>query len=111
MTDEELVRAFESGALAAAAFHHTEHVRLTWLYLRHYGREEAERLMLTGLEAFAARAGKPEKFDAALTRAWLAAIDDARLAAPSASFDELVTARPQLLDRRSVEAGLERRGL
>jgi hypothetical protein len=102
MTDDALVDGFEGGTLAPAAFHHREHVRLTWLLLTRLGRAEAERRLLAGLRALAIRAGKPEKFDAPLTLAWVAVIEGARLARPDRSFDELVSARPDLIERGTV---------
>jgi hypothetical protein len=56
--------------------------------------------LLTGLNAFAVRAGKPEKFDAALTREWVELIDSAR--GSHATFDELIETRPDLLDVAAV---------
>ena len=105
MKDDELVEGFEAGTLAAEAFRHREHVRLTWIYLGRHGRAEAERRLLDGLRAFAARAGRPDKFDAALTRAWVEAIDQARAGVPAGSdFEALVAARPDLLDRTQPAA-------
>jgi hypothetical protein len=106
MTDDDLIEEFEAGTLPPAAFGHREHVQLAWVYLRRHGRGEAERRMLHGLRAFASRAGKPEKFDAPLTRAWVAAIADAAAVqtAPH-SFEDLVRARPDLLESRSVRVG------
>lgn len=101
MTDDELVTRFEDGSLLPGAFHHREHVRLTWLYLVRHGRPAAERRLLEGLRACASRAGKPEKFDPALTLAWIAAIDAAIQAGPPASsFDRFIASRPGLLDPR-----------
>jgi hypothetical protein len=111
MTDQELVDAFEAGTLPAAAFRHREHVRVTWAYLVRYGRADAERRLMEGLEAFALRAGRPGKFDATLTGAWVAAIDAGRLANPDVrTFDELAARRPDLLDTRSVRASREASG-
>jgi N-formylglutamate deformylase len=105
MTDEELVEAFERGTMAPRAFGHREHVRVAWLYLKRYEPADAERRMLDGLRAFAARAGKPSKFDAGLTHAWMGAIDAARRAEPpGVAFDDLVRARPALLDSSAVGA-------
>jgi hypothetical protein len=105
MTDQELVDAFEAGTLPAAAFRHREHVRVTWAYLVRYGRADADRRLIDGLQAFALRAGRPGKFDAALTRAWVAAIDAVRLAYPDVrTFDGLAARRPDLLDARSVRS-------
>lgn len=105
MTDEELVARFETGLLAPDRFGHREHLRLAWCYLTRFGREETERRLLAGLRAFAARAGEPEKFDAALTSAWIGVLADAaaRLESP-ATFDAIIAARPDLLDRAAVRA-------
>jgi hypothetical protein len=103
MTDAELVTAFEQLTIPPGTFHHREHLRLTWVYLRMYGRAETERRLLSGLAAFARAAGKPGKFSAALTHAWIAAVDAARAASPGATtFDGLIAAHPQLLDPRTV---------
>jgi hypothetical protein len=104
MTDHEIVEAFEQGTLVPAAFTHREHVRVAWIYLTRHGRAAAEQRMLAGLRAFAARAGKPEKFDGPLTRAWVAAIAEATASCGATTFADLVRARPDLLDRASVHA-------
>ena len=101
MTHDELIAAFEGGTIAPGAFGHREHVRLAWLYLRRHGRPGAERRLLAGLRAFAAAAGKPEKFNAALTLAWVARLDTAAAALPPHhSFEDLLLHHPELLDRR-----------
>ncbi len=103
MTHIELIARFEGGTIAPGAFGHREHLRLAWLYLRRHGRPEAERRLLDGLRAFAAAAGKPDKFDAALTLAWVARVETAAAAlAPDHSFDDLLLHHPELLARRSV---------
>ena len=105
MTDDELVAGFETGLLAPEQFRHREHLRLAWCYLRRFGREDTEQRLLTGLRAFAARAGKPDKLDAALTSAWVSVLADAsaQLGA-SPTFDMLVAARPDLLESATVRA-------
>jgi hypothetical protein len=105
MTDEELVAGFETGLLEPARFGHREHLRLAWCYLTRFGREDTERKLLAGLRAFAARAGKPDKFDPALTAAWVGVIADAsaQLGSP-ATFDAVIAARPDLLDAATVRA-------
>ena len=104
MTDDELVRGFETGELPPGRFGHPEHLRLAWCYLTRFGREEAERRLLAGLRAFAARAGKPDKFDAALTSAWVGVLADASRQLDAPSFDALIAARPELLDSAAVRA-------
>ena len=111
MTDETLLASFEAGAIAPVEFRHREHVRVTWLLLGRHGRADAERRLLHGLRGLAARAGKPDKFDAALTRAWIDAIELAAITVPRlATFDALVAAHPDLLDSRSVGAGATQKG-
>src|SRR5262245_42065949 len=36
MTDDEFISQFESCTLANEAFHHRDHIRVVWLYLRRY---------------------------------------------------------------------------
>jgi len=103
MTHDELIAGFEAGTIAPGAFGHREHLRLAWLYLQRHGRPDAERRLLAGLRTFAAAAGKPGKFDAALTLAWVARVDTAAAALPpNHSFDDLLLHHPELLDRRSA---------
>ena len=105
MTDEELVGGFETGLLAPERFGHREHLRLAWCYLTRFGRDETERRLLDGLRAFAARAGKPDKFDAVLTSAWVDVLAEASAQLGSAAtFDVLIAARPDLLDRTAIRA-------
>jgi hypothetical protein len=105
MTDDQLIEQLERGTLPPRSFGHREHLRVAWCYLTWFGRHEAERRLLAGLRAFAARAGKPDKFDAALTTAWMTVLADAKAAlGPGATFDTLAATRPDLLDPASVRA-------
>ena len=106
MTDAELIEGFEDGRLPPEQFRHREHLRVTWIYLARFGRVEAERRMQDGLRRFAARAGKAEKYDAALTAAWVAVLADAAAALGAATgFEALADARPELLDPRLLRNG------
>ena len=103
MTDEELIARFADGTVPPGEFAHRAHLRLTWLYLQRYGRADTERLLLAGLRALAVRAGQPDKFNAALTLAWIARVHEAAAGLPRAhSFDDLLRDYPDLLDRRTV---------
>jgi len=105
MTDDQLIEEFERGTLPPGSFGHREHIRVAWRYLTWFGRDEAERRLLAGLRTFAARAGQPDKFDAALTTAWVTVLADAKATlGPGATVDTLALARPDLLDPASVHA-------
>ena len=98
MTDAALAAAFEAGTLPPSDFHHREHLRLAWLYLQRHGPAGTEQRLLRGLQALAIRAGRPAKFDAALTRAWLRRIEQAASANPPApSSEAFIAMHPELL--------------
>ena len=99
MNDAMLMSAFEDGTLEPSDVHHREHVRLAWLYLRRYGRAGAERRLIAGLRCLAERAGRPDRFDEALTRAWVRRIEQESSSAPATTFDVFIAMRPELLDR------------
>jgi hypothetical protein len=103
MTDDELLARFETGAIDPGAFRHRDHLRVAWVCLRRHGRRDTERRLLAALQALAARAGKPDKFSAPLTLAWVARIASATAALPADhSFDDLLLYHPGLLDRAAV---------
>jgi hypothetical protein len=84
VSDDELVAGFEACTLAE--FHHADHVRVAWVYLRRF---------VVGLQRFAAANGAAQKYDDALTCRYLALIAS-RMAGES-SFDGFAAANPDLL--------------
>ncbi len=107
MTDNELLQAFESGALTGADFPHERHVRVTWLLTQRDGLEQARETVARGIRGIAERAGNPAAFHVTITRAWCELI---------AAADDLESL-PELLDRsllshyysaRALESGRER---
>ena len=72
LTDAEFARAFESGRVTVEAFDHRNHVRLAWAYLRESASdEEALDRMRAAIRAFAAAAGKPERYHETITVLWM----------------------------------------
>ena len=74
MNDEEFLAAFEGCALEE--FHHRDHVKVAYLYLRRYPLEEAIVKVRAGLQALAVAWGAPtdelEKgYHETVTQAWL----------------------------------------
>jgi len=82
--DDGLLAGFEGCTLAE--FHHADHVRVAWLYLRRF---------ITALQRFAAANGAPQKYDDALTCRYLASI--AERMRGEASWEEFAAANPELL--------------
>ena len=84
VNDGEFVAAIESCAISCGDFHHADHVRLAWIYLRRYPLVEAIGRFTESLRRFAAHCGAPKKYHETITWAYLLLIhermqrDDAR---------------------------------
>jgi hypothetical protein len=101
--DEEFVRAFESCELAGASFHHADHVRLTWIYVREFGEQAATERVLAGIRRFATHNGSPKKFHHTQTSAWVRLIAAAQSdSADVNNFMEFIAAHSELLDASAL---------
>jgi hypothetical protein len=107
MTDEELMRAFECGVAPAGGFHHAEHVRAAWTYLRRHSLPEAIVRFTTALKTFAAAQGKPNLYHETITIAFMLIIAErtaqdagnSSWSAFSGRHPELLQWNPSVLDR------------
>jgi hypothetical protein len=97
MTDTEFQEAFESGALPPEEFHHRDHVRLAWLYLRQEPLLTAIERFTAGLRCFAARAGKPERYHETVTWAYLLLIHERMRSGSADTFDAFLEANADLV--------------
>ena len=98
LPDDELLRRFEDDTLPAEAFHHRDHVRLGWLYLRREPALTALDRFAEGLKRFAARQGKPGLYHETITWAYLLLIRE-RMArsGPGLAWNEFAERNPDLL--------------
>ena len=104
MTDAEFIRAFEDCTLPNEFFHHRDHLRLAWIYLRIYGERGARTRMSESIRRFAAFHGKSDKYHETMTLAWLRLVANAMAAVPhDASFDQMILRSPELLQKQTVE--------
>ena len=111
MTDAEFLASFEDSSLPNSAFHHRDHVRLAWLYLRRHSPLEALTRFADGLRRFATANGHPGLYHETITWAFLLLIrermergDHGDTAAGSweefaAANPDLLTWKPSVLDR------------
>lgn len=76
MNDEQFIAAFENCTLAAAEFHHEQHVRIVWLYLRRHTLVETLVKFSEGLKRFALRNGKPNLYHETITWAYVFLINE-----------------------------------
>lgn len=71
MTEHEWMEQFENGTMPPGAFHHPEHVKMAFLYLRRYPPLEALGRFSAAVGRFAAGQGKPEFYNETITWAFL----------------------------------------
>jgi hypothetical protein len=109
MTDREFTEAFESCRLPNDQFHHRDHVRLAWIYVRSYGAADAAVRIAESIQRYAAYHGKSSKYDRELTVAWMRIVAEAVSRAPEASFEELLAAFPELLDKNTPASAADGR--
>jgi hypothetical protein len=99
MTDQEFIRRFENCTLPAESFHHRDHVRIVWLYLRCYPVLETLNRFSEGLKRFATANGKANLYHETITWAYVFLIHE-RMArkGPEQSWAEFVDANADLFD-------------
>ena len=100
MTDEELVHAFESGTLEAAAFTHAAHVRVAWWYLRRATFADALARFSTALRRFATVNGVSGKYHETITVAYMAVIAERIQETPDLDWESFAARHADLLARQ-----------
>ena len=71
MSDEEFIARFENCTVPGESFHHRDHVRVVWLYLRSYSALETLARFSAGLKRFATANGKPNLYHETITWAYV----------------------------------------
>ena len=107
MTTADLIARFEDCTFPADQFHHAEHVRVAWHYLREEALPvDALHRFVTNLRRFAAHNGSPGRYHETITWAYLALIHERILQDPDAEWAEfaetnadLLAWQPSILDR------------
>jgi N-formylglutamate deformylase len=95
---EELVRDFELNLLEPEYFHHQEHVKIAWWYLRNYTLLESLEKFSQGLKNFATRLGKGNLYHETITWAYMFLINERLHKQKSTSWEEFAKANNDLLD-------------
>jgi hypothetical protein len=103
MDDAAFLSAFEAGMLPNSEFHHRDHIRLTWLYLRRDGPDDGARAVSEGIRRFATAHGAAERFHLTLTNFWVRLVQHVAEVLPGIDqFDALLAAFPLLADKTTV---------
>lgn len=100
-SDEAFRRAFERCEIPNDAFHHRDHLRLAWIYLREVGPDAAAVRVSAGIRRYAEYHGAGARYHETLSRVWVRIVALAIAETPAAgAFHELLTLRPHLLDKK-----------
>jgi len=69
--EQTFLHDFESSALAPGEFHHADHIRVVWLYLRQYPVTEVLSRVSDGIKRFATKCGQPGLYHETITWAYV----------------------------------------
>jgi hypothetical protein len=97
MNDQELIRCFEDDAVPEDSFHHADHVRLAFAYLRQYPVLEALQNFASALKRFAAARGKTQLYNETITCAYFFLIHERMARCEVADWEEFARQNPDLL--------------
>jgi hypothetical protein len=99
-SDEEFLRAFEDISFPANQFHHREHIRVAWLYLKSSNATHAAERMTAGIRRFANHHGATQKYHHTLTLAWMRLVAAALVeTAEGRNFTQFLAEHPELGDK------------
>jgi len=96
MTNQEIIRRFETDNLAGE-FHHADHIRLAFAYLTQLPVLEALSRFSAALKRYAAARGKAELYHETITHAYFFLIRERMARTGQASWEEFAHQNPDLL--------------
>ena len=99
MKDEELIERFENCTLPAESFHHPDHVKVVWLYLRCNSVLKTLGRFSEGLKRLAIANGKPNLYHETITWAYVLLINERiRRSGREQTWAEFVESNADLFD-------------
>jgi hypothetical protein len=102
-SDEDFLRAFEDFSFPADQFHHLEHVRVAWLYLKSSDATRAAERMSAGIHRFATHHGATQKYHHTLTLAWIRLVAAALVETPeNFTFPQFLASHPELSGKNLI---------
>jgi hypothetical protein len=90
-------QSFERGEIAAADFHHADHVYLAFAYLSEYPLLTALRKFSEALKRFAAMQGKTQLYHETITCAFFFLIHERMVRCQSTAWDDFASRNADLL--------------
>jgi len=99
MTDDDLIARFDAGTIPNESFRHADHVRAAFLYACRYPAPEALQRFSASLMRFAAKNGRPDRYNETITWAYLLLIRErVARATPGQTWPDFALANSDLLD-------------
>ena len=107
MDDEAFVRKFETAGWPADQWHHREHIKIAYLYLRRYSFQDALLRLRAGILALNASHQVPESpqrgYHETTTQAWLQLVQvTLDLYGPGDTADAFYEQNPQLSGKKAL---------
>jgi hypothetical protein len=97
LTDTELVAQFVDASLSKDAFHHAQHLRVAWLFIRRYGMPGALAEFPAALQHFARAKGATSLYHETITWAFLLLINERQQRASADDWADFAAANGDLL--------------
>jgi hypothetical protein len=97
MSNQELIRCFESDAVPEDSFHHADHVHLAFAYLCQYPVLQALEKFANALKRFAAARGKTQLYNETITCAYFFLIRERMAGYEGADWEDFAHRNPDLL--------------
>jgi hypothetical protein len=99
--EKDFLTQFESGTLPAEKFHHADHVRVAWLYVRNYSAMEGLQRFCSNLKQFATLNGKPGLYHETITWAYFLLIQERAKKEDQDSWEKFVQNNADLFDYKN----------
>ena len=97
LTDEELVAGFIDTTLPTELFHHHQHVRTAWLFVRRYGMPDVLREFPEALRRYANAKGATTLYHETITWAYLLLIHERHQRNPTIHWTKFAAENADLL--------------
>ncbi|HLA43091.1 MAG TPA: hypothetical protein VJZ27_06630 [Aggregatilineales bacterium] len=96
------IQAFEAGTLTD--FHHRDHIRMAWIYLRRDGESAGIKNIRSGIQGFALKHGATTLYHETITLFWTKVVMHAISVAPEIEdFEAFAAEFPFLVDKTSIK--------
>jgi len=102
-SDEDFLCAFEDLSFPLSQFHHREHLRVAWLYLKSSDATRATERMAAGIRRYANHHGATQKYHHTLTLAWMRLVAASLVETPEGhNFTQFLAEHTELGDQGLV---------